>query len=182
MRWCGWLMSWTVSNLDRCLMQTERDAQRIIDMGVRSDAVSVMGSTKFDQSEGRLDEKATRELRASLGIMDGTPVMVAGSTNPGEDEVVLQAFVKMRKKAGDLKLIVAPRQIDRAAEIRGMVENRGFSCTLRSDNDSRGREFDVLILNSYGELSRVYAVAELAFVGGSLIPKGGHSLIQPRVS
>ena len=176
-RW-RWLMSWAFSNIDRLCMQTRTDAERMTAFGVPEELISVFGSTKFDQEGGQLDEEAVRALKADLGLPDGAPVFVAGSANPGEDEPALDAYQEMRKSAEGLKLIIAPRQIDRGEEIQAMVEARGLRCIRRSKKET-GRDFDVLILDTLGELASTYAVGEVAFVGGTLIPKGGHSLFQP---
>jgi len=177
--WAGWLMSWATHNIDHCWMQTRTDAERIKVMGARPESIKVVGSTKFDQEGGRLSEEAVRELRMAMGLTNGEPVFVAGSTNPGEDEPVLTAFQKMREAIGDLRLVIAPRQIERGDEIRAFAESKGFKCASRSRKETFSENCDVLVLDSYGELASVYALGEITFVGGSLIPKGGHSLVQP---
>lgn len=177
-RWWGWLMRWAVSNIDFCCMQTETDAERICTMGVDPSRVMVTGSTKFDQDGIWLDDSSVKTLRTSLGLPQGVPVLIAGSTNPGEDEPVLDAFEKIRKARTDLRLIIAPRQLERAGDVRSLVESRGLSCAMRS-SDGTPDGWDVLILDSFGELAGIYAVGELAFVGGTFVPKGGHSIIQP---
>jgi len=183
----AWLLSWAASSIDFCLMQTQGDAERIVSLGARPDSVRVVGSTKFDQEGAHLPLRAVEALRGDLGLPDGVPVVVAGSTNPGEDEPVLAAFEALRtfpedtgNGAKDVRLIIAPRQIDRAEEIQSLIEARGLKCDRRSMKNSATRgDFDVLILDTFGELASVYAVGEIAFVGGSLIPKGGHSIFQP---
>lgn len=177
------LLKWATSNIDECLMQTDEDGFRIISLGARPDAVHVIGSTKFDQEGGQLAPADVINLRADLGVPESVPVLVAGSTNPGEDEPVLDAFRILRSTsdgAREMRLIVAPRQLDRAEEIRSMAEARGFTCARRSIRESvNPGGYDVLILDTFGELASVYAVGAIAFVGGSLIPKGGHSIFQP---
>lgn len=175
----GWLLSWAFSNIDNCCMQTEQDVSRISGMGARPSAISLMGNTKFDQQNAKISDAAADALRGSLGIPEGVSSIVAGSTNKGEEETILAAFCEMRKEVTDLRLIIAPRQIDRAEEIRHLIED---SFGLRSARRSAGtpqKDFDVLILDTFGELASTYAVAELAFVGGTLIKKGGHSIVQP---
>lgn len=176
-RW-RWLKSWAVSCIGRFCMQTEADAERIRAIGANPESVSILGSTKFDQEGGHLAEDAVRTLRKDFNLPKGVPVFVAGSTNPGEEEPVLEAFQEMRKSAKDLRLIIAPRQIERAEEIQGLVEARGLRCVRRSKKNFSD-DFDVLILDTLGELASTYAVGEITFVGGTLIPKGGHSLFQP---
>ncbi|MCL6629498.1 MAG: 3-deoxy-D-manno-octulosonic acid transferase [Armatimonadetes bacterium] len=174
-----WLISWAVSKFDYCCMQTNVDAERILALGAKSEAVCVCGNTKFDQEGAQLPHKAVESLRADLGLPEGIPVFVAGSTNPGEDEQVLEAFQIMRRTRADLRLIIAPRQIERGNEIQRMCEDRRLICARRSQKESCSANYDVLILDTFGELAAIYAVGEISFVGGSLIPKGGHSLFQP---
>lgn len=177
-RW-GWLMSWAVSSIDYCCMQTEIGADRVRALGARPESVRVFGSTKFDQEGGELSDEAVQALRADLGLPDGAPVFVAGSTNPGEEEPVLTAFQQMRVGNDGLRLIIAPRQIERADEIQTLAESLGLKCAKRSKKESFAEDCDVLLLDTFGELAAVYAVGEITFVGGTLIPKGGHSIIQP---
>jgi tetraacyldisaccharide 4'-kinase len=177
-RYWGWMLFWAYSNIDRCCMQTKQDVKRILSMGIRSETITLCGNTKFDQENARISDDAIRKLRASLGIPEGVPSIVAGSTNKGEEEPVLKAFYKMRKEVGNLRLIIAPRQIDRTDEIRKLVESFGLNVAQRSAGKS-GNDFDVLILDTFGELAATYAVGEIAFVGGTLICKGGHSIVQP---
>lgn len=171
-----WLGIFGASRVDICCMQTDFDADRIRALGAREASIRILGNTKIDQDLGKLSADEVRELRAELGFEGGGPIFVAGSSNPGEDVPVIEAFGEMRKAFPDLRMIIAPRQIERAEEVQGLVEGAGFSCGRRSRGEG-GR--DVLVLDTLGELASVYAVGELAFVGGSLIPKGCHSLIQP---
>ena len=173
--------SWMVSNLNYCCMQTQVDARRIIEMGACETSVKIFGNMKFDQEGGKLSPEAASELRASLGFRECDPVFVAGSTNPGEEEPILSAFQSMKKNTPNLRLVIAPRQIERGGDIRTMAESLGFKCARRSEKDKQISEFDVLILDTFGELGTSYAVGELAFVGGTLIPKGGHSILQPLI-
>ncbi len=175
-----WLLKWATSNLDLCLMQTDEDGFRVISLGACPRSVHVIGSTKFDEGGGRLSQAEIDALRADLGLPDSAPVLVAGSTNPGEDEPVLDAFRAIREGAPNMRLIIAPRQLDRTQEICSLVEARGFTHARRSTKAHiEPGDCDVLILDTFGELASVYAVGTIAFVGGSLIPKGGHSIFQP---
>lgn len=178
-----WLMKWATSNLDLCLMQTEEDGFRMVALGARAGSVSIAGSTKFDEGGGQLSPAEAEALRAELGLPESASVLVAGSTNPGEDEPVLDAFRAVRAGVDGLRgmrLIIAPRQLDRTEEILGMAEARGFASARRSTlNRVQPGSYDVLILDTFGELGAVYAVGDVALVGGSLIPKGGHSIFQP---
>ena len=175
-RW-HWLVSWAVSNIGHCCMQNRESADRIIELGAPREKVRVLGSTKFDQESGRLSDGAIKTLKMDLGLTDDAPVFVAGSTNPGEEEPILEAFQESRPGVSGLKLIIAPRDIKRGDEVQAIVESRGLTCARRSKKEPFTT--DVLILDTFGELASIYAVGKIAFVGGTLIPKGGHSLIQP---
>lgn len=179
-RWVRWVYRWTLSNIDLFCMQSQADVERIVSLGAHPDRVRVTGNCKADEAGlCAMSDSEKDELRASLKLPFGAPVFVAGSTNPGEDGPVLNAFVAARKAHPDLRLIVAPRQIERGEEIAKLAGDAGLSCARRSDPEGiRGGE-DVIVLDTFGELARVYALADVTFVGGSLIPKGCHSILQP---
>jgi 3-deoxy-D-manno-octulosonic-acid transferase len=160
-------------------MQTEEDARRIKLMGADSGAVRVVGNTKFDQAVEPLSDAEREVLAAGFGISPGDEVFVAGSTNPGEDEQVLDAFRLMREARPGIKMIIAPRQIERAGEIGAMAAALGFSWGRRSVSGDLEGGRDVAILDTFGELASVYALGQAGFVGGTLIRKGGHNILQP---
>lgn len=171
-----WLMSWAVSGIDRLCMQTDADEKRIKAIGAKSGQVSVFGCTKFDGDDERLSLEETAHLKRDLGIPEGSRVFIAGSTNHGEEEPVLSAFLKLRHQIPDLRLIIAPRKIERADKIWALIVGMGLTPSRRT---CKKEEFDVLIIDTLGELARMYAVGDIAFVGGTLVKKGGHNLIQP---
>ncbi len=187
----GWMYRWALSNIDLFCMQSAGDADRVISIGAPAERVIVTGNCKADQSTEPMSPDDAAKLRISLGFPEDAPVFVAGSTNPGEDEPVIDAFIAARRTHPQLRLVIAPRQLDRAGDIRSLVESRGLTCALRSEGQrAEGREQraesgdtsqapDVLVLDTMGELANVYAAGVAAFVGGTLIPKGGHSLLQP---
>ncbi len=179
-RWAPWVYRWTLGNIDLFCMQSQSDADRIMSLGADPARVRVTGNCKVDEATIPMGDEERDELRSSLKLPNGAPVFVAGSTNPGEDGPVMDAFVAARKQSHpELRLIVAPRQVERREEIAALANERGLSCGWRSDPAStRGGE-DVIILDTFGELARVYGIADVTFVGGSLIPKGCHSILQP---
>jgi 3-deoxy-D-manno-octulosonic-acid transferase len=173
------LYKWTLGAVDTLKMQSQEDANRIIALGARPERVEVIGNCKFDQLSSGLSDEGRREWRSLLRLRNGEPVFVAGSTNPGEEEQVLDAYKGLRQAHSDLKLVIAPRQLNRSAVIRTMVSEYGFSCGLRSEAESFTGGEDVIVLDTMGELASIYGIATVAFVGGSLIPKGGHNILQP---
>jgi 3-deoxy-D-manno-octulosonic-acid transferase len=105
-----------------------------------------------------------------------TPLWIAASTMPGEDELVLDAFSKLRKHHGNLTLLIAPRHPDRFDAVERTIRARGFSCTRRTRLEAGA---DILLLDSVGELASTFRHASVVFVGGSLVPRGGHNILEP---
>ncbi len=174
-----WLYRWALSNLDLLCMQSQADAQRIISLGADSSRVVVTGNCKADEAPQPMTEAERDALLSMYKITDENLVFVAGSTNPGEEEHVVDAFIAARTEHPELRLIIAPRQIERRSEISDIINARGLTCAWRSDPSTiKGRE-DVVILDTFGELARIYGIAHVTFVGGSLIPRGCHSILQP---
>lgn len=163
--------------VDRFAMQSDEDARRIVSLGVDPQRVGVLGNTKFDESSVPLDAPARAALRRDLGIPAAAPVLVCGSTREstvgGEDEeaLVARAVLRIRERFPELHLVVAPRHVERADAVVAALPGAA--------RRSRGEQGPDLVLDTYGELARVYAVADVAFVGGSLVPWGGQSVFQP---
>jgi 3-deoxy-D-manno-octulosonic-acid transferase len=170
---------WVLSGVHRFLMQSKEDAKRIIDLGAMATRVEVVGNCKFDQESDLLTDEQLKDIRRKFGVSEGTLVFVAGSTNLGEDQPVLDAFGIARETHRNLKLILAPRQIERAESIQEMARARGFVCSRRSEPDAITGSEDIVILDTFGELASIYGICDVAFVGGNFIPKGGHNILQP---
>ncbi|HET7438615.1 MAG TPA: 3-deoxy-D-manno-octulosonic acid transferase, partial [Nitrospira sp.] len=168
-------------SLRLCLMQSDRDAERIISLGADPKSVRRTGNIKFDQplptSNG---QKVTK---ASLGIAEEAPLIVAGSTHPREEDMLVEAYTSIIKRYPTARLLLAPRHIERAEAVEAMIRDRGLTVRRRSTWDhSSGKEgggAQVVILDTRGELALVYQEATVAFVGGTLIPIGGHNLLEP---
>lgn len=173
------IYKWALDNIQCLLMQTKLDADRIVSLGASPERVEVVGNCKFDQESDVLNPEQVEEIRSRYSFSSGQRAFIAGSTNPGEDEPVLTAFKIARKAHPDLKLIIAPRQIERAETIAEMAQAFGFTCGFRGKNESLTGSEDVVVLDIFGELAAVYSIGDVAFVGGSLIEKGGHNILQP---
>lgn len=177
---------WTRPGLNRVslfAMQSDEDARRAVLVGADSSHVSVLGNTKFDEGATALTAEERAALRADLGIPDTTPIWVCGSTrdNPNANELdeevpIAAALQKARIAFPNLALVIAPRHLERAETVAQTFTRAGFSVARRSKGEKGS---DVLLLDTFGELSRVYAVADVAFVGGSLVKQGGQSVFQP---
>ena len=154
--------------------QTALDAERFIAIGAESARIRVMGNIKFDVelSAGVIDRG--RELRASFG--NARPTWIAGSTHAGEEEQVLAAHEELR---GSTLLILVPRHPDRFRAVADLLSSRGVRFTRRSSGMPPDAATQVVLVDSVGELAALYAAADVAFVGGSLVPIGGHNLLEP---
>lgn len=167
-----------LGHVDLLLMQTEADAHNIRRRGAPADRVHVMGNLKFDSSAGRLEAGEVVAWREELGLPEGAPVFVAGSTLAEDEGPVLEAIAALRASGLDLHAIVAPRRQERVAEVKRGCETRGLDVVLRT----AGGRAPVLILDTMGELARSYSVAQVAYVGGGLTPDVGlHNLLEPLV-
>ena len=183
------LYGWIMKHLDSICAQSALDAERFIALGAESRSVQVVGNSKFDEAYPEVSEAEQRKLRQDLGFAQEVPVVVAGSTNPGEEEIVLDAFWQARVSHPEARLLIAPRHPDRTEEIIGITERRGYVAARRtemlaaaeagetSDNGASAQD-RVVLLDTIGELARVYAICSVAFVGGSLVPKGGQNILQ----
>jgi 3-deoxy-D-manno-octulosonic-acid transferase len=175
------LLGRVLSEIDLFLMQGEAHAERMRALGAPADRVQVTGNLKFDAVEpGRLPERLARLLQ---GGPAPRPLWVAGSTVGGEEELVLSAFHRVRERVPQARLLVAPRHPERFAAVPALVEAAGFRCLRRSALDPAAwRDGEVLLLDTLGELAQVYALASVVFVGGSLVPSGGHNILEPAVA
>jgi 3-deoxy-D-manno-octulosonic-acid transferase len=175
-----WLYESILPLLRLCLMQSDRDVERIISLGADPRSVSRTGNIKFDQPLPASDRKLTR---ADLGLTDNAPLLVAGSTHPVEEEMVVEAYVAACERHPSVQLLLAPRHIERAEAVEAMVRSRGLAVRRRSKHaqpDEGGEPGPrVVILDSRGELAAIYQEATVAFVGGTLVPIGGHNLLEP---
>ena len=173
----GGLTRSMLDELDFIACQTERHRQAFLSLGAREDRVAALGSVKFDVDLPADAQGAARTLRDKLGLSDRT-VWIAASTHPGEDEIVLGSFETLRQTFPGLALVLVPRHPVRAGDVAGMAQERGFSVTFQSSCSSV-ETADVLIGDVMGTLLQLYGAADIAFVGGSFVPVGGHNPIEP---
>jgi 3-deoxy-D-manno-octulosonic-acid transferase len=159
-------------------VQSEKDAAKFATLGVDRARVAISGNVKFDNAQ--IEDPATlrRELRQAAGIAADAPVLVAGSTHPGEEEDVAAAFRKVQGEIGSAVLILAPRHLERVPLVRVLLDGVGLETLLWTER-SPAKAAPCMLVDTIGELGRLYAVADVAFVGGSLQPIGGHNLLEP---
>ncbi len=165
---------------DLLAMQTENDADKMRQLGLEKDRVLTLGNLKFDiRPSGPQDEAGTTpaSLRLEYGFSPTDPLWVCGSTHPGEEEILLRIFLQAQAQFPGLQLLLAPRNIERAGDILHLMERFRLSCRCRTrDRQSQG---PILLLDTIGELASSYAMADIAFVGGSLVDAGGHNPLEP---
>lgn len=165
-----------IRSIDRLLMQSEKDAERIIYLGAAGETPVVTGTMKFD---GRLPDEglSKEEIRRSFGIPENAKVVALASSHPGEDELFLNTIKKLSAKFSGLYPVIAPRHIHRAEEIRKLCIDEGFSLPrLRSENS--GGPGSIMILDTLGELVNLYGAVDVAIIGGSFIPHGGQNPLE----
>lgn len=177
------LLASVLADVSAFLMQSAGDADRIRRLGAPADRVSVSGNLKYDVDLSGLEARLAprrEEVSAAFGLPDGRPLAVAGSTAPGEEALLAEALVLMRERPelAGARLLVAPRHPERFDEAERAFADRGLRVARRTRPERAG-EADVLLLDSIGELAAVYALADAVFVGGSLVPRGGHNVIEP---
>lgn len=158
-------------------MQSVEDARRIIALGASPERVVVTGNLKTEASSG--DAGADALWRRLLGLTGEELVWIAGSTHRGEEEVLLEAFDSLKRRYPSLVLVLAPRHPERVAEVERVIRARGLASVRRSALPRDRAQSAIIVLDTVGELAQLYQLAEVVFVGGSLVPAGGHNMLEP---
>lgn len=156
--------------------QSPADAERFLGLGLASDRVRVTGSIKFDV---RLQASLKEQAEALRRTWEGRPVWVAASTREGEDEQILDAHRKVLRALPEALLVLVPRHPERFDKVALLCQFEGFVSARRSTGESCGQDIQVLLGDTMGELTLFLAAADVAFVGGSLVPTGGHNVLEP---
>lgn len=169
-RWIRGFLSEVLSQVRVFGMQSETEAERIRFLGAPPDRVVVTGSLKLDAVP----------TASRLAIAGTGPLWVVGSTHAGEEEACLAVFGRLRPRFPELRILLAPRHLTRIAEVESLLERSGLAFIRRSrvDGEWNGAP-EILLLDTLGELAGFYGRADVAFVGGTLVPIGGHNLLEP---
>jgi 3-deoxy-D-manno-octulosonic-acid transferase len=163
-------------------MQSTIDSQYIIRLGADARKVIVTGNTKFDQNYTELNSGERGTLQKELALINSHPLIVAGSTHKGEEEILFNSFCTVKESLPQAALIIAPREIMRTNEILELAQKYGFSVIKRTDackEDFAACDVDVVILDTIGELGKIYGLGDIIYVGGSLVSHGGHNILEP---
>ncbi len=169
-----------LSSIKVFAMQSKVDADNILKLGADPALVTVTGNTKFDQTYTNVSESEKHNLLLELGLGDNQGVFLAGSTHKGEEEHVLKAYNDIKRVFPEAKLVIAPRSVLRTNAILDLCDQYCFTAVTRTQlQEQYSTGHDVVILNTIGELGKMYSVGDVIFVGGSLIPHGGHNILEP---
>ena len=171
-----------LSTVSRFCMQSSIDADYIYTLGAEKDKIFVTGNTKFDQTYAEVTPEDYARYKEELGLGDSYPIIMAGSTHPGEEKALFDAFKKIRDKYADARLVIAPRKTNRADEITKLAASYGFDTGYRSkmlEHPEARKAHPVILIDTIGELGRIYAVGDVVYVGGSLSKTGGHNVLEP---
>lgn len=170
-----------LKNLDLFSMILEEDASRIRSMGADPLKIEINGNAKYDLFATAPDPDIEMKMRQTLNLDISQKTIVAGSTRQGEEEMILDAYKKALGEFPDTILIIVPRHIDRTSEIGAMINGRGLKYQLRTEigEGKEKRTEKVIIINTFGELFKVYSVGTIVFCGASLVPLGGQNPLEP---
>ncbi len=173
-----YLIKPTLNKINIFCAQSKGDSFKLTALGVMPDRVEVTGNMKFDQNI-KLPQDA-KGYRGLLGLKEGEALLVAGSTHPAEEETLLGAYHELLISFPHLRLLLAPRHPERSDEVNNLVNHSGFAPQKVSElNFKRPCSNAVFILDTVGNLTKFYSAADIVFVGGSLVRKGGHNILEP---
>jgi 3-deoxy-D-manno-octulosonic-acid transferase len=170
-------------NVDAFSMISAGDSNRIRAMGAEPHKIEINGNAKYDLLVSLADHAVTTQMKKTMNLSPASPVFVAGSTRGGEEAMVLDAYERIVKEFPDTVLIIAPRHIERTAEIQSLLERRGFRYQLRTEIDgvAAKRTEPIVIINTFGELFQLYSIGTVVFCGASLVPLGGQNPLEAAV-
>jgi 3-deoxy-D-manno-octulosonic-acid transferase len=174
------LISPVLNKISLFCVQTSRDAERLLRLGLAKNKIKITGNMKFDLEPQSLNFDAS-----GLRLKYQEQLLVSGSTHPGEEKIILNAYRILLGEFPDLRLLIAPRHPERTTEIERLIKGMGFSALriskLRDLTNPSTQAPTVFILDTVGQLLNYYAIADIVFVGGSLVKKGGHNILEPAV-
>ncbi|MGZ3604601.1 MAG: 3-deoxy-D-manno-octulosonic acid transferase, partial [Thermodesulfobacteriota bacterium] len=166
------------------LMQTEEDRTRIIEIGADPQKTRVVGNLKFDQTFPNFSREGMDKMAKALGLHGEEKIFIAGSTHSGEEEILISIHKELKKIDPHLVFILAPRHLERLDEVEKILRKESISWVRKSSLPSGAggldqKQPDVILLDTMGELMTLYSLGTLVFVGGSLVPIGGHNPLEP---
>ena len=171
-------------NISYFLSQTEQDRSRAVDLGVEPARCLVAGNIKFDITPAEWPAEERGAFISGLNIKDSDKIIVAGGTQASKEVIILDTFKRLKQEFPGLRLIIAPRHPERFKDVEKLISEKCLSVIRRSTVSSASNlqpptSYDVILLDTIGELCNIYSLATAAFVGGTLVDTGGHNLMEP---
>jgi len=180
-RWGRFFFSKVLDSIHVFCMQTEVDTRRIINIGADKDRVTTVGNLKFDQCVPTVTTEEKENLYNMLRLKAGQTIFIAGSTHKGEENIVLEVFKNLKNTYEDLILMLAPRHPERFDEVADLLSHQKLR-SIKKTEIKVGQALnhnDIILLDTIGELSKLYSIGTIIFVGGSLVSTGGHNVLEP---
>ncbi len=169
-----------LSSIERFCMQSSFDAEYISRLGANPDEITVTGNMKYDQTYATVSAEEKQVLLDEFGFGHNHPIIVAGSTHKGEEEALFDSFKQVLVEYPHARLLIAPREIYRGHDVQSLAKRYGLESICRSDmTEPVHKEIPVVVLDTIGELGRLYSLGDIIFVGGSLVKTGGHNILEP---
>lgn len=165
------------SKISMVAAQNQHDGERFVSLGLPTDHLAITGSIKFDINLSNEQRQKINQLKQQWQL--NRPVLIAASTHNGEDEIIVTAFKKLLLKHANLLLILVPRHPERFKTVEKLISDNGFNYLKRSTNQIPTEQTQIVLGDTMGELLELYAMADIAFVGGSLVKQGGHNPLEP---
>jgi 3-deoxy-D-manno-octulosonic-acid transferase len=180
-RMAGKLLEPILESVSDFCMQSEQDSRRIRHLGAISSRVQVTGNLKFDMQPPEIDEADLESLRNELKLPTNCKVWVSGSTRDGEEKLLVDVYQNLCKIFPELFLILVPRHPERCRQVADELVKKNIAVNMRSTVSTKDKDFcpgEVMIVDTLGEMLKLYSLADLVFVGGSLVPTGGHNVLE----
>jgi 3-deoxy-D-manno-octulosonic-acid transferase len=173
---------WTMvlANLSAAGMITKIDASRIKSIGMAHDRIEVLGNAKYDSLAAMAAPELHKEIAQRVNVQEGERFFVAGSTHPGEDQIVISVYQQLLKNHPDFKLIIIPRHVERTGDIRELLQSAVLTDVITMSETNNGKiryKERIMIVDVIGELFKIYSLATIVYCGGSLVPKGGQNIL-----
>ncbi|MFH2044460.1 MAG: 3-deoxy-D-manno-octulosonic acid transferase [Pseudomonadota bacterium] len=162
-----------------CMMQSEHDSKRLIETGIDKNKIITTGNIKFDRQWVPMQTQERDEWFKKLSLSAKDVIWVAGSIHKEEDKIILNVFSRLLPQFAGLRLILAPRNIEESGAILKMAQEMGIKSILKTDLHNNKETYKIMILNTIGELNRIYGIGKIAYIGGSMVPLGGHNPLEP---
>lgn len=179
-RYMGSVLQDMLRTVIKFCMQSPLDAEYIMGLGAQPARVIVTGNTKYDQTYTDVSQQEQASIINQYGFSGRQPVIIAGSTHKGEEEYLFVAYNYVRQSFQQAVMVIAPRDILRADELVNMAAAQGYRAVKRSILAQKpSQDHDIVILDTIGELGRVYSIGDVIFVGGSMVAHGGHNILEP---